>query len=197
MLCWLSSDEIVRKDKTMEKKANTQSPGEEDVNQQKQGIKNRLILFISGVIVGMVIVGVIGWLSMPGMMLTVHQSRYDSVEETCKQLKTAIESKGWKSPGVRNMNKVMAKHGVQMDNQVSIVELCNAKHAKDVLVTNPEISTLMPCAWGVYEGEDGKIYISGMNMGLMGKMFGGNVAEVMGGAVAEDEAQMLKMVIQE
>ena len=27
---------------------------------------------------------------------------------------------------------------------------------------------------------DGKVYVSGTNMGLMGKMFGGNVAEVMG-----------------
>ena len=181
----------------MEEKTPTQNPGNEGVNVQKQGRMNQLILFISGLFAGMVLVGIIGWLLMPSMMLTVHQSRYDSVEETLNQLKTAIESKGWKSPGVRNMNKVMAKHGVQMDKQVSIVELCNAQYAKDVLVTNPEVSTLMPCAWGVYEGEDGKIYISGMNMGLMGKMFGGNIAEVMGGAVAKDEEQMLKMVIQE
>ena len=77
------------------------------------------------------------------------------------------------------------------------VELCNAKYAKDILMTNPEVSTLMPCAWGVYKGKDGKIYISGMNMGLMGKMFGGNIAKVMGEAVSKDEEQMLKEVIRE
>lgn len=55
----------------------------------------------------------------------------------------------------------------------------------------------MPCAWGVYKGKDGKIYISGMNMGLMGKMFGGNIAKVMGEAVSKDEEQMLKEVIRE
>ena len=116
---------------------------------------------------------------------------------SCKQLKAAIETNGWKSPGIRDMNKTMAKHGVQMDKQVSIVDLCNAKYAKDVLTTNPEVSTLMPCAWGVYEGKNGKIYISGMNMGLMGKMFGGNVAKVMGGAVSKDEKLILNDVIRE
>ena len=95
------------------------------------------------------------------------------------------------------MNKAMAKSGVQMDNQVRIVELCNAKYAKDILTTNPEVSTLMPCAWGVYKGKDGKVYISGMNMGLMGKMFGGNIARVMGESVSQDEEKMLGGVIRE
>ncbi len=164
---------------------------------QKQGKINRLIPFIFGLIAGMALAGIAGWLLMPGMMLTVHQSRYDSVEETCKHLTDAIEANGWKSPAVRNMNKAMAKSGVQMDNQVRIVELCNAKYAKDVLTTNPEVSTLMPCAWGVYKGKDGKVYISGMNMGLMGKMFGGNIARVMGGSVSVDEEKMLGGVIRE
>jgi hypothetical protein len=34
-----------------------------------------------------------------------------------------------------------------------------------------------------------------MNMGLMGKMFGGNIARIMGGSVSKDEAQMLERVI--
>jgi uncharacterized protein (DUF302 family) len=82
-----------------------------------------------------------------------------------------------------------------MSRQVKIVELCKAEYARDVLSTNPEVSTLMPCAWGVYEGDDGKIYISGMNMGLMGKMFGGNIAKVMGDLVVKDEARILERVI--
>ncbi len=50
----------------------------------------------------------------------------------------------------------------------------------------------MPLAWGVYEGEDSKIYISRLNVGLMGKMFGGNIAKVMGGAVASEEKTILR-----
>jgi hypothetical protein len=53
----------------------------------------------------------------------------------------------------------------------------------------------MPCSIGVYEGDDGRVYVAKMNTGLMGKMFGGNVAQVMGGAVAEDEAKILARCI--
>lgn len=132
---------------------------------------------------------------MPGMMLTVHESKYSDVERTCEELKKGIEANGWNCPAIRDMNKSMAKHGVQFYRPVRIVELCKADYAKRVLSTNPEVSTLMPCAWGVYEGPDGKVYISGMNMGLMGKMFGGTIAEVMGGHVSEDEQAILQSVV--
>lgn len=156
-----------------------------------------MLYILVGLVIGALLVGIIGWLAMPSMMIVKHQSRYDSIEETCNRLKTAIEGNGWSCPGIRDMNQTMAKHGVHMDEQVTIVELCKATYAKDVLMTNPEVSTLMPCAWGVYKAKDGKVYISGMNMGLMGKMFGGNIAKVMGGAVSKDEKQMLKDIIRE
>ena len=37
--------------------------------------------------------------------------------------------------------------------------------------------------------------LSKMNTGLMGKVFGGNIARVMGGAVAEDEHEILQRVL--
>lgn len=64
-----------------------------------------------------------------------------------------------------------------------------------VLGTDPQVSTLMPCAFGVYAGDDGTVYISGMNTGMMGTMMGGNIAAVMGGKVAEDEKKILSAVV--
>lgn len=154
-----------------------------------------IILFVGGLIAGILLTAVIVWLSMPKMMLVTHQSRYQTVEETCQQLKTAIEANGWSCPTIRDMNMTISQKGIQMDRRVMIIELCKAEYAKSVLSTNPEVSTLMPCAWGVYEGDDKNIHITGMNMGLMGKMFGGNIAKVMGSSVAIDEKLMLKSVI--
>jgi uncharacterized protein (DUF302 family) len=159
-------------------------------------MKTKMLLsFLSGILVGVVLLAIVVWKMMPGMMLVVHESRYDSIEETCTALKTAIEANGWSNPAIRDMNATMEKHGVIMEQPIRIVELCKADYAKQVLTTNPEVSTLMPCAWGVYHGDDGKVYISGMNMGLMGKMFGGNIARVMGGSVSVDEKRMLADVI--
>ena len=160
-------------------------------------MEQSITFFVLGLIAGVSVTAVIVWLSMPKMMLVTHKSRYQSVEETCQQLKTAIEANGWSCPAIRDMNMTVSQKGVQMDRRVMIVELCKAEYAKDVLSTNPEVSTLIPCAWGVYEGDDGNSYITGMNMGLMGKMFGGNIARVMGASVAKDEKKMLKDVIRE
>ena len=157
--------------------------------------KAPVLCLLVGILLGAGITAFAGWKAMPSMMLTVHESNYPDVAQTCEELKKSIEANGWQCPAIRDMNKSMAKHGVDFDRPVRIVELCKADYAKRVLSTNPEVSTLMPCAWGVYEGADGKVYISGMNMGLMGKMFGGTIAEVMGGQVSADEHKILKSVV--
>lgn len=53
------------------------------------------------------------------------------------------------------------------------------------------VSVMMPCSIAVYQKNDGKTYVSTMNNGLMGKMFGGVVAEVMGGPVAANEEKFM------
>jgi len=143
---------------------------------------------------GMVAMGGAMWAAMPRLMLVTHESAYGGVEETAAALKAAIEAQGWTCPAVRDMNAAMAKEGVVFESPVRIVELCKAPYAKEVLADNPEMSTMMPCAWGVYKS-GGKVYITGMNTGLMGKMFGGTVARVMGGSVASDERAILGKVI--
>jgi uncharacterized protein (DUF302 family) len=157
--------------------------------------RTRIIWGLSGLVAGAILCGVAMFALMPSMMLTVQQSRFGTVEETCAALEKAIEAGGWSSPATRDMKKAMAKHGVEFPGEVRIVELCKAEYAGKVLATNPEVLTLMPCAWGVYKGADGKVYVSGMNMGLMGKMFGGTIAEVMGGSVAKDEHGMLADIV--
>jgi len=132
-------------------------------------MKNKIVVFMAGVLTGGVFFVLSVYAFMPSLMISVHESRYVTVDETCEQLQKSVELNGWVSPGIRDMNASIAKSGVEMSRKVRLVELCKGTYARDVLTTNPEVSTLMPCAWGVYEGDNGKVYISGMNMGLMGK----------------------------
>ena len=156
--------------------------------------KSLLVGLFLGAVAGAVLCGAAVVTAMPRMMIVTQESRL-GFDETVEALEKAIPEKGWVVSTVSDMNKSMAKHGVEFAPSVKIVELCKADYARDVLSTNPEVSTLMPCAWGVYQASDGKVYITGMNMGLMGKMFGGTIAEVMGTKVAADEARILRAVI--
>ena len=131
---------------------------------------------------------------MPGMMIVTAPSRL-GFEETVEAVEAGIADRGWASPGTIDMNRSMAKHGVALEPRVAVVQLCKAEYAKSVLTTDRYVASLMPCAIAVYEGEDGKVYVSKMNTGLMGKLFGGNIARVMGGEVAADERAILAGVV--
>jgi len=153
-------------------------------------------MVLAGFVLGMAVTGLAVWQLMPGMMIVQHESRF-GLDETIARLKKSIVANGWEVSGVRNVTESVVKHGVTMDRQVRIVELCKASYAKSVLTSNPEVSTLMPCAIGLWEDDKGTVHIAGMNMGLMGKMFGGNIAEIMGGKVAVEEHKILADVIKE
>ena len=169
--------------------------GKEKENMYTRIKENPLMVIVVSVCVGMIGMALIVYSLMPSMMLTTHTSKYATVDETSQKIRESIEKQGWTCPKIRNLTKTMAKHGVKTEKEYQIVEMCKAEYALDVLDTDPEILTLMPCALGVYKDVDGLVKITGMNAGLMGKMFGGNIARVMGGSVAADELEIIARVI--
>jgi uncharacterized protein (DUF302 family) len=86
----------------------------------------------------------------------------------------------------------MAKHGVVLERAVHVVLFGRAASAREMLATNPEASAFMPCSFGVYEGDDGRVYISSMNRELIGRTVGGSVAQVMGQQIPADLEIALK-----
>lgn len=156
----------------------------------------KLIWGVSGILIGGLLCGILVVVQMPKMMLLTHESTM-GLEETVEAIEKAIGNQGWSSPGTMNLNKAMAKHDVEFAPQVRIISLCKATYAKDVLTTDRYVSSLMPCRISVWEDDDGKVYVSKMNTGLMGKLFGGNIAKVMGEAVGRDEQAILAGIIRE
>lgn len=67
------------------------------------------------------------------------------------------------------------------------MEESNAEYAARDLETDPEVSALMPCFWGVYEGFDGGMHISGINPRPPGTLFGGTIVEVTREDMASDK----------
>ena len=152
------------------------------------------LTFLGGFVLGILItcVGVVA--GMRSLMIVQYESP-KSFDETVTAVERAIKANGWASPGTMNLNKSMAKHGVKFAPQVRLVQACNAPYAAKVLTDARHMSTMMPCRFAIYEGKDGKVHIAKLNTGLLGKVFGGTVAEVMGGKVAADEEKMLRSVL--
>ncbi|OQX15445.1 MAG: hypothetical protein BWK73_06805 [Thiothrix lacustris] len=153
---------------------------------------NALLL---GVVVGIVFTGVATWIVMPKLMVVTHESRL-GFEETVATLQTVATEKKWLVPKVYDMQASLKNAGYADMSKLSILSLCQPEYAYNILKNDSDkfVTAVMPCRMGVYETKDGKVMISGMNMGLMSKVFGGNIATVMGG-VADEEAAMLAKVI--
>ena len=153
-----------------------------------------LIGALVGVVAGALLCGVVVVSAMPKMMIVTQESRL-GFDETVAALEEAIPAHGWVVSTVSDMNQSMAKHGVDFGPRVQLVKLCKPEYAKSVLTTDRHVATLMPCTMAVWEGDDGKIYVSKMNMPLMARLFGGNIAKVMGGSVARDEHAILADIV--
>jgi len=150
---------------------------------------NKVIGIVAGFIGGIVLTGVIGWSMMPGMMLDEKVSPY-SMEETVTKIKENALSKGWVVPSVSKLHKSVKKHGGGDVLPVMLVNLCQANHAAKMLGNDGArvVSVFMPCTISVYQKSDGKTYISSVNAGLLGKMFGGIVSEVMAEVSTDQES---------
>ena len=142
---------------------------------------------------GAMLVAIIGWLSMPSMMLKEYKSPY-GIEKTVQTISDNAKANKWVVASVGKLHKSIKKHGGYELRPVYLINLCNATHAYNILKNDKDkiLATMMPCTISVYEKSDGKTYIGTMNAGLMGKMFGGNVAQVFGVEVAEDQNKFIE-----
>jgi uncharacterized protein (DUF302 family) len=110
-------------------------------------------------------------------------------------IEESIKSNGWSSPGTMDIKKAINKKGVAFGPKVKAIKLCKPQYAAEVLTDERHVASLMPCTIAVYEDDSGKVKISKMNTGLMGKIFGGTIARVMGGKVAVDESKIIAPVV--
>lgn len=146
-----------------------------------------LFAFVAGAIIAAVLFAAVA----RARMIQVLPSPLGFDETVTALEKGAAEAEGWSSPGTRDLNAMMARHGVEFGPRVRLVEMCKAPYAAEVLRDDRRMATLMPCAVAVYEDDDGRVWISKLNVGLMGRIFGGTVARVMGIGVAREERQIL------
>lgn len=144
--------------------------------------KKNMLAVAAAFVGGIVLTLVVGWQAMPGMMLNEYSSPY-GVDETVEKITTNIKQAGWTVVSVKPVHEAVASGTGVTRKPVQLIKLCQPEYAKRILRQDSSlvISAMMPCVISVYEKEDGKAYIGTRNAGMLGKMFGGDIAEVMAG----------------
>lgn len=150
-----------------------------------------MVKYLATVLATVIVIGAGGYLAAPSLMIQERKSPY-GFEETVQRLEQSVKDAGWSHMATRRVDETLRKHGREV-LPVALVELCKADYAERILREDDArfVSVMMPCTMSVYQKSDGSTYVAAMNTGLMGQVFGGVVAEVMGSQVGPDEARML------
>jgi len=131
---------------------------------------------------------------MPQMLIE-HASPL-GFEETLVRLEKNAKALGWKVPKKwkvdfqKNLKRVTGKD----IGKNRVLKMCAPNAAVPLLMKDEYkmLTALMPCTIAVYEKSDGKTYIALMNLKVMGKMYGPDVAK-MADELAPQMEQMLVM----
>jgi uncharacterized protein (DUF302 family) len=144
----------------------------------------RVLLAVVWLLGGIVLMGFMVWLTMPSLMLIEYKSPLD-YEQTVLALNGAIARKqDWKVPKVFDYRQNIRDAGHGPIDRVGTATPRNPLYASRILEDeqNRKVTAFMPLGIVVDEREYGQVYISELNVGLLGMMFGGTIAEVMGDA---------------
>ncbi len=160
-------------DSMMNGMVGSMSPGE------KQDTMLKLMPEMMKRVKGSEIAGMIGEL-MSGMMFVTHKSRL-GFAETIQEIKRRGEKAGWYNPTIHNHLEIEQNFGLKDPNKVANVSMCIPRSAYEILKVNKKLSVMMPLQISVFE-EEGQVYVTWMNIKMIGKLLGSTVAAEMGEA---------------
>ncbi len=102
-------------------------------------------------------------------------------DETVEAVTESAERQGWHVLGVIDLQRIYQEAGHPDMTKVRTVQLCQPEGAVRILGEdgNKRLAALLPIQLAVYETHSGDVRVSGLNLGLMGRMFGGVIEQVM------------------
>ena len=153
-----------------------------------------------GIIIGLIAGILIGWMIMliaaPKLMFKENIS-YLGFDDTVSKIEEKVTGMGWKIPTVHDLQATMKKFEKDV-RSVKVLEICHPEHSYQILSKNEEriVSNMMPCRIAVYEKEDGSVWISRMNSGVVAKPMSKVIRKTMS-AAAKDVEEIIAEVLSE
>lgn len=129
-------------------------------------------------------------MQMMAAMFDYRRSRL-GFDETVNALGTAMDRQGWKRGPVHDAQAAMIKAGMADSKRMKVLEGCPAGFNEKLGKAGQGKLPPHPCRFTVFEGRDGKTYVTRMNSALIAKGIQGEAAKLMAG-IGSDEETILK-----
>ena len=161
-------------------------------------MKTKIIIIVTsilGFLAGIIFSGVAISVSSGEMMVKEFKSPYDftkTVEIVTQQINT---KEGWHVTEIIDQNKSVKENGGFDIGNFQIIKYCHGGYSARMLKADDrkKIGNMMPKSFAVYEKSDGQVFISTMNGGIMGKLFGGETEKIME-EVSLDVEDMMRFI---
>jgi uncharacterized protein (DUF302 family) len=142
-----------------------------------------IIGLVAGLLAGFLVI----FLAMPKLMFRENPSKA-GFDATVEKIEQKAAEMGWKIPAVHDLQATMKKFEKDV-RSVKVFEICHPDHSFEILSRNEEriVSNMMPCRIAVYEKEDGSVWISRMNSGVVAKPMSKVVRKTMSAAARDVE----------
>jgi uncharacterized protein (DUF302 family) len=156
-----------------------------------------MVMFITGFITSLILIGVIFWIFMPymGKLFFVEKKSKLNFQDTIDTIRNKIEnnSYGWFISQEKHFHKVYEKQDKEkLDFKLTEFKVGNPNHSHIVNSSFPALSTFMPAAIAIVEFAEDDVRIYVKNTGLLGKFFKGKVRDVMCNTVPPQMNAILK-----
>lgn len=161
-------------------------------------MKTKITIIVSvvlGFLAGIIFTGVFISVSSGEMMVREFKSPYDfdkTVETVAKRIDNA---KGWHVTEIIDQNKEVIENGGYDIGNFKIIKYCHGGYASRMLDADDrkKVGNMMPKSFAVYEKSDGQVFVSTMNGGIMGKLFGGETEKIIE-EVSLDVEDMMRFI---
>lgn len=129
-------------------------------------------------------------MELAASLLFREQASPFGVEETVARIQQNIlhAGDGWTLIGLRDPAKAVQNAGSNV-LPVLAIEACNTKYSDPILKNDNTrlLALLIPCKIAEYKKDDGKTYVGLMNVAVLGRLFGSEIAAVMAQVAADQE----------
>jgi uncharacterized protein (DUF302 family) len=99
-----------------------------------------------------------------------------SFEDTCIELRKAVDAAKWSLMGGYDFGEILASKGFPQASRIKSFDICNARHANEMLGAEILIAMCMPCSVSVIEQGD-RVTLATVKPGtMMPAVFGDSVA---------------------
>lgn len=151
-----------------------------------------IIGLVSGLFLGLLL----AFLVSPRVMFK-EDSYHKDFDDAVSRIEKAVDERGWKIPMVHDLQATMKKFDKEV-RSVKVFEICHPDHSYEILSRNEEriVSNMMPCRIAVYEKDDGTVWISRMNSGLIARPMSKVIRKTMSAAAKEMEEIVAEVVEQ-